>query len=196
MARHHFGDSVGIGNGKALKPLDMRVEHAGSEEARATNMPEQARDDVGIVDEVGEQRCRLQALQRFAERPRQRAGPSRELVQRPCRYEIDDGESGGLVDVMDARREASLGGNPHRFVLVRIAQRAGRAFHAQQIGSPAHVDAPGEGAGRPAGHRRDGIDARRAERGPQGVMHRLALHCRQRRQRVAGHGNRFPDTRR
>ena len=123
----------------------MGVEHAGREQAGPAHMRPQPGDNIWVFDKSRERFGGLHPRQHFAERGQQRARAARKSLKRLLGDEVHHRDARGLVGVMNARRDPGLGRDPHRDVLLRIAQRAGRAFDPQQIVPVTNLDPIGEG---------------------------------------------------
>ena len=158
----------------------MRIKEAGCKKTGSAHVSEQAGDDVGIVDELREQRRGLQASQQLSQRLRQCARPARIDLQRLPLDEVRHCDAGRLVDMVDWRGNSRLRCDAHGDILMRIAQRTGPAFHPHQVAPVADLDPKGRCTRSSASHRRDRADRGGTKGGSQRRAHHLALCSKKR----------------
>ena len=158
-----------------LHVVRVWVEHARREEPCAADPVPQAADHVGIAEEARERRRCLDKSEKRADRLRERRGSSRKSPDRMLRDEIHNGHTGYLINMMQARRDPRIRRDPHRPILVRIAEGARRPFDADEIGPAADIDAKRESTRRPAPDGHDRFDLGSAECRPDRRMDRLAM---------------------
>src|SRR6266566_5904588 len=89
MAGDKTSQTCIIGLVEPLKTRDVRIKNAGGKKTGSAHMREQARDDVRIVDEGGEDRRGLDARQQLSQRLCQRVRAARIGAQRSLRDEVD-----------------------------------------------------------------------------------------------------------